>query len=562
MNKKIIVNCNNRETRVALIEERELVEIYIERPIHQRVVGNIYYGVVANVLPGMQAAFVDIGLERNAFLYVDDVILPEKSKETREGGKRKTIEELLQEGDRLLVQVVKEPFGNKGARVTCQITLPGRFLVLMPNVSYVGISRRIEDPEERQRLKNLADSVKPENMGLIARTVAEGVSMECLRNDVDFLTKMWKKIQSRIKSKEAPLLVHQDVNLIYRIVRDLFTENIDQFLIDARYEYEKVLETLEFVSPALVNKVFYYRGEKPIFDKYNLENELEKALKRNVWLECGGYLVFDQTEALTVIDVNTGKYIGSKNLEDTVFKANKEAARQIPRQLRLRDIGGIIIIDFIDMNSSEHEKEILNILEENLSKDRTKAHILGITNLGLVEMTRKKVRQGLDAVLMQPCSYCEGRGKVLSVEFMSSKVERILKKMLMNEEGEAILLEVNKNVAALLIGSNGSNLRKIEEETNKTVYIRGSESMHLEKFKILMVGEEREVSRAASPVNPGQVCRVKIEEPHLSNPYDGIARVQGFVIDVQAGGAYVGENVEVEITEVAKTYARGRLLRH
>ena len=562
MNKKIIVNCENRETRVAVLEEGELVEIYIERPVHQRVVGNVYYGVVANVLPGMQAAFVDIGLEKNAFLYVDDVLAGDGDKEFTSNDKRKNIEELLRVGDNVLVQVVKEPFGSKGARVTCQITLPGRFLVLMPTVNYIGISRRIEKAEERQRLKSLAESIRAVDMGMIVRTVAEGKESECLRQEIKFLMRLWEKIQQKVKFKEVPSLVHQDLNLIYRIVRDLFNDDIHQLLIDNKYEYEKVLEILDYVSPALKNKIFFYRGEKPIFEKYNLENEIEKALKRNVWLSCGGYLVFDQSEALTVIDVNTGKYIGSTNLEDTVYKTNMDAAREIPRQLRLRDVGGIIIIDFIDMNNKDHENNVLAVLEESLKKDRTKAHVLGMTNLGLVEMTRKKVRQGLDAVLMQSCSYCDGKGKILSVEVMSSKIERMLKKTLTSEEGEAILLEVNQSVAALLIGSNGSNLKKIEEETNKTIFIRGSDTMHVEKYKVIMVGKERDVSRLASPVTLGGVYRVKIEEPHLTNPYDGIARIQGFIIDVQAGGAYVGEDIKVEITEVAKTYARAKILNH
>lgn len=561
MNKKIIVNCDNRETRVAVLEEGELVEIYIERPVSQRVVGNIYYGIVANVLPGMQAAFVDIGLEKNAFLYVDDV-LPPGNKRNISKKKKRAIQEVLRPGDGVLVQVVKEPFGSKGARVTCHITLPGRFLVLMPTVDYVGVSRRIDSSEERQRLKKLAKDIKPDNMGLIVRTVAQKKGFNCLRSDQEFILKMWKKIQQRKKYREAPCLVHQDLNLLYRIVRDLFNDSIDQLLVDTRYEYEKVVEILEYLSPAIKNRVFFYRGEKPIFEKYNLEQEIEKALRRTVWLDCGGYLVIDQAEALTVIDVNTGKYTGSTNLEDTVYKTNLEAAREIPRQLRLRDIGGIIIIDFIDMSQGEHEKKILQVLEDNLRKDRTKAHILGITNLGLVEMTRKKVRQGLESVLLESCNYCEGKGKVLTAEIMSSKVERLLKKILLNEEGEAILLEVNQKVAAMLIGSNGSNLKKMEEETHKSIFIRGSATMHQEKYRIIMVGEEKEVSRKASPVARGQVCDVKIEEPHLTNPYDGIARIQGFIIDVQAAGSHVGERVEVEITEVAKTYARARLRSH
>lgn len=551
MKKKIIVNCDSKETRVAVLEDDRLAEIYLERPVYQRVVGNIYKGVVENVLPGMQAAFVNIGLERNAFLYVDDVC--------SRGNGRKPIEKRLKPGEEIMVQVAKEPFGSKGARLTCQTTLPGRFIVLMPTVEYIGISRRIEDPKERDRLKKIVDAARPKSMGLIVRTVAEGADEESLKQDIDFLALLWRRIQGKKGKVKAPALLHQDLDLIYRIVRDLFNEDIDDFTIDTGFEYEKIMETLDYVAPDLRNKVRLYRKKKPIFDYYGIEEEIEKALSRKVWLACGGYLIIDQMEALTAIDVNTGRYIGKKNLAETILKTNLDAAEEIVRQIRLRDIGGIIIIDFIDMNSEKHQQKIVGRLEELMKGDRTRAHVQGITSLGLVEMTRKKVRQGIDDFLQQECPYCGGKGKVLTASVVSSRIEHELKNRLKEEKAEAILVEVHHSVASLLIGSNGLYLKKMEEETGKNIFIRGSDHMHIEKHSVLRVGSLKDVKNSAYPVEAGGVYQVKIEEPHANNPYDGIARVSGFVLDVIGGGAYVGETVEVEIQEMARTYAKARL---
>jgi ribonuclease G len=557
MQKKIVINCDNKQTRVAVLENDKPVEIYIERPVHQRVVGNIYKGVVANVLPGMQAAFVDIGLERNAFLYVDDALVQEDG---ATGKNKKTIEEILRPGEEVMVQVVKEPFGSKGARLTRQITIPGRHLVLMPNVDYTGVSRRIEEPDERERLRQVAAELRPQGTGLIVRTVAEGLEMEAFQQDLNFLVPLWERILDRYQQKPAPNLVYQDLDLIYRIIRDLFTEQIQQLIIDTRYEYEKIQEALDMVDPALKIRINLYAGNEPIFDVYNIETEIERALSRTVWLDCGGYLVFDHTEALTVIDVNTGKYIGKTNLADTVLKTNLEAATEIIRQVRLRDIGGIIIIDFIDMDSEEHRCQVLERLSEKARDDRTKSHILGLTGLGLVEMTRKKARQGLDAVLQQTCSYCGGRGKVLTADVMSARTERQLISYLNGLDVQAILVEMHQSVAGLLIGPGGSYLRRLEEETGKTIFIRGSETVHVEKYKILATGTLEAVQQMAYPVAVGEVHQVKVEEPHANNPYDGIARISGFVIDVQAGGAYVGEKINVEILEVSKTFARAKIV--
>jgi ribonuclease G len=558
MQKKIVINCDNKQTRVAVLEKDKPVEIYLERPVHQRVVGNIYKGVVANVLPGMQAAFVDIGLERNAFLYVDDAVLPDENS----GGnrKKKTIEQLLRPGEEIMVQVVKEPFGSKGARLTRQITIPGRHLVLMPMAEYTGVSRRIEETEERERLRQSVAELRPPGMGLIVRTVAEGQDLDGFRQDLNFLVSLWERIQAKYKQQPAPCMVYQDLDLIYRIIRDLFTDEIGQMVVDTRYEYEKILDILDVLAPNLKTRVTHYAGEAGIFDVYGIESEIEKAISRTVWLDCGGYLVFDHTEALTVIDVNTGKYIGKTNLADTVLKTNLEAATEIIRQVRLRDIGGIIIIDFIDMDTEEHRRAVLDRLTEKAREDRTKSHILGLTGLGLVEMTRKKARQGLDAVLQQTCPYCGGRGKVLTSDVISARTERQLKMYLDGLEAEAVLVEAHQSVAGLLIGPGGSYLRRLEEETGKAIFIRGSETIHVEKYKIIATGTIEEVQAVAFPVEVGEHYEVKVEEPHANNPYDGIARISGFVIDVQAGGAYVGEKINVEIIEVARTFARGKIV--
>lgn len=556
MEQMIIVNCDHKETRVALLENGKLVEIYIERSLRQRIVGNIYKGVVENVLPGMQAAFVNIGEEKNAFLYVDDI--PCSQKGEWQGG-RPPIQRLLHVGEELMVQVMKESFGSKGARLTGYISLPGRFLVFMPGLNYVGVSRRIKCQEERERLKKIVDKEKPPDAGVIVRTAAEGANEESLKNDLKFLVRLWDKIKNSYRQEKGTALIHKDVALVYRIVRDLFNERVSRFIIDSDGEYHKVLELLQCISPHLKNRVVYYKGPEPIFEHYHIEGEIEKSLNRVVWLKCGGYLVFDQTEALTVVDVNTGKYTGKSNLAQTVLNTNLEAAEEIARQIRLRDIGGIIIVDFIDMKGEEHRQLVLDKLKENMSRDRTRSQVLGITSLGLVEIARKKVRQGLAAVMQQPCSYCQGRGKVLSPEAVSSKVERELRKILNCQDVEAVLVETNSEVAALLIGSGGTYLKRLEAELGKSIFVRGSDNLHVEKYKVLMSGTLREVERHALPVEEGDIYRVRVEERHLANPEHGIARVHGFILDIEGAGDLVGEEVQVIIKETSRTFARAVL---
>ncbi len=558
MEQKIIVNYDPKETRVAVLENGKPVELYLERPLRQRLVGNIYKGTVENVLPGMQAAFVSIGEDRNAFLYVDDIPQPEDEGSSG-GGSRLPIQRLLHVGEEIMVQVMKESFGSKGARLTGNITLPGRYLVFMPDHNYVGVSRRIKSQEERDRLKKILEKIKPSDVGVIVRTAAEGADAESLDNDFQFLAGLWEKTQKNFQRENSTALLYQDVALIYRIVRDLFNDHVSRFIIDNKQEYRKVLEILDYLSPHLKSRVVFYREKEPIFERFHIEEEIERSLNRMVWLKSGGYLVFDQTEALTVIDVNTGKYIGKNNLEQTLFKTNMEATEEVARQIRLRDIGGIIIVDFIDMNTEEHRQQVLEKLKENMSRDRTKSQVLGITHLGLVEIARKKVRQGIAAVMQQPCSYCQGKGRVRSPEAVSGKVERELKSVLQRTEVEAVLVETNSEVAALLIGSGGLYLKKLEAETGKSIFIRGSDNMHVEQYKILMSGSLQEVERHALPVEEGGIYRVRVEDPHTSNPEHGIARLHGYIIDIEGAGDLVSEEVQVLIKETARTFARAVL---
>lgn len=557
MDKKIIVNCDNRATRVALLEKGKLVEMDIERPLQHRVVGNLYKGTVANVLPGMQAAFIDIGLEKNAFLYVDDIFTDLDDENPSPA--RSSIDKLLKVGEEIMVQVVKEPYGSKGARVTGQITIPGRYLVLVPGADYIGVSRRIESQSERDRLRREVEKLKPTDLGLIVRTVAEGVESEVMAQDLQFLVQLWNRIFTRFSQKSAPSILYQDLSLTCRIARDLFVEEFSSFLIDNEHEFDKVREIVDYISPHLKSKVKLYKEKEPIFERYGIDVELEKALARQVWLRSGGYLVFDEAEALTVVDVNTGRYIGRRNLADTILKTNLEAAEEIARQVRLRDIGGIIIVDFIDMSIEDHRRKVIDKLNAAIKNDRTKTYVLGLTNLGLVEMTRKKVRQDLSEYLQMACPYCSGSGRVLTPLVVSTRIESDLKDELRNENSKAILVEMHHEVAAIIIGSGGGNLKKLEEELKRHIFIRGTKDIHIERYQIIARGSHKEIQALALPVKIGDILDLTIEEPHSTNPNHGIARIQGFVINVEGAGEKAGQVVKVEIKDVNRTFARAVL---
>jgi ribonuclease G len=499
LGKKLFINSLDRETRVALMENNKAIEYLIERPLEKRVVGNVYKGKIANVLPGMQAAFVDIGINKNAFLYVDDIYVSKGiSKEDHKD--LPTVKELVREGEEILIQVNKEAVGNKGARVTTNIALPGRYLVYLPFGQHIGISRRIEAEEERARLKSVADRLVQDKEGLIIRTVCEGVGEQELQADISHLRTRWSEILTEAKGSSTKSLIYQEVDMISKLVRDLMTEEIEECVIDDKTQFNRLLQELHHY-PELEGRITLYTGAQNIFDYYQISTEIDKSLRRKVWLKSGGYIVIDQTEALTVIDINTGKFIGNQNLEETVLRTNLEAAKEIARQVRLRDIGGIIIIDFIDMIMEENQQSVLNQLEEALKQDRTKSNIVGLTSLGLVEMTRKKIRQNIVEVLSKPCTYCDGRGITLSEESVAAQVERVLLEYRQNQDIEAILVQVHPLVAGKLMGQKRRKLQELEERCGFKIFFQNDGGIHVEEYKLLYVGSLMEVRRRLEKCN-------------------------------------------------------------
>lgn len=489
--KEILVEVYDEETKVAVLEDDQLVEIYVERAPNPRLGGNIYKGIIKNVLPGMQAAFIDIGLERNAFLYVQDAIAQMEEHDEEEHFKEKiplNIMDVVKEGQELVVQVAKEPVGTKGARVTTRLTLPGRYLVLIPNVEYIGISRRIENEEERERLKKVTQEIKPPNTGVIIRTVAEGASAEELKQDIDHLLKIYQRIIERAEKLAAPSVIHKDLELIQRILRDVFSEDTQKLYVNSRMVLERVLEYLDITDPSLKGRVFLQHTGN-LFAEHAIDYELTQALKRKVWLKSGGYLIIDQVEALTAIDVNTGKFVGKTNLADTVLKTNVEAAKEIARQLRLRNIGGIVIVDFIDMHNPEHQQQVLKVLENEIKRDRVKVHILGITPLGLVEMTRKKIRQSLSSTLERVCPCCEGKGKVLSEETIYYSLIADLKAMTERTAASRFIVYVNPHMAGYV--SETERLEYLHNSVGVPVSLKTKDGFELDKYEIQPVYQDQ-----------------------------------------------------------------------
>lgn len=474
MNKSIIASVMPEETRVALLEAGELMEVSVERSESGHLVGNIYKGKVKNVLPGMQAAFVDIGRDKNAFLYMGDA------------GRQAACQHLTI-GQDVLVQIAKDAMGDKGPRATISLTLPGRYIVLMPTVDYIGISRRIEEEPERERLRQIAEKIRPAGMGVIVRTVAIGKGEEDLIKDMAYLANMWSILSSRAKRSNAPALIYRDAELVVRIVRDYLTEDVTEFVIDNQEAYNRVVDLLTHISPELAECVRLYTPtgqENDIFSRFNLDAQLDGLRDRRVELACGGYLVIDHTEALTVIDVNTGKFVGKTNLSETVFQTNLEAAAQIVRQLRLRDIGGIIIIDFIDMDKAEQRAAVLAVLELELKKDRTKSNVLGFTSLGLVEMTRKKARQSINGMLYSQCPYCLGKGRIKSPETVVLDIKRDVRKLnKRSRPGGRLLIQAHPQVADLL--TKQGELKRLEEETARSLMLETVVELNPEIFSLL-----------------------------------------------------------------------------
>lgn len=498
MTKELVISTTSHETRVALLEGGHIAELYIERERERGIVGNIYKGKVIRVLPGMQAAFVDIGLEKAAFLYVADVHDEmEQVERTIEGeeqlddqGERSEalqlppIEELLHEGQELLVQISKEPIGTKGARITSHISLPGRHLVYMPTVDHVGISRRIESEEERERLRRIVESMRTPETGFIVRTVSEGKSEDDLRNDMEFLVGLWDNLSRGLDEVNAPSLIHSDLDVTSKVLRDILTEDVKRIIVDNVEEYNKIVRFLRTFMPRLNYCIELYEGDEPVFDAYGLEVEISRALGRKVWLKSGGSIIIEQTEALTAIDVNTGRYVGKHNLEDTILKTNLEAVKEIAFQLRLRNIGGLIIIDFIDMEKEAHREKVHGALEDALKGDKNKTNILKISELGLVEMTRKRVRESIGRTLCEPCSYCEGKGYVKGKLTIIYEVLRELQRELVDLPAGHVTLLAHPEIAGLLVDEERCGLDELEKRYGRAVSINSRPGFHIEQFEI------------------------------------------------------------------------------
>ncbi len=510
MFKQLVINDFEHETRVALVEDGTIAELFVERHDDSDIAGNIYKGLVKRVLPGMQAAFVDIGLNQAAFIYVNDLVHEEvdefekmflaenvenedqeeddgKLREISNGRANLQIEDLIVEGQEIMVQVAKAPIGTKGARVTGYISLPGRFLVLMPNAAHIGVSRRIEDENERKRLRKLVAEIKNDEYGYIVRTAAEGARAEKLLSEMAFLNNLWNNVLKKYKNSAPASLIHKELTVSLRAVRDLLTHEVEKLIIDSKSGYESIVSFLDNFMPSLKNSVEYYDGIEPIFDAYNLEGDTSRALKRKVWLKSGGYIVIEQTEALSAIDVNTGRFVGKHNLEETIFKTNLEAVKEIAYQIRLRDLGGIIIIDFIDMEKKSNQEKVYKALVEALQRDRSKTHVLPMSEMGLIQMTRKRIRKPLTRLMCEPCFYCDGEGYLISKKSICYNIYREILRDVDDMAGIKCTLKVNPEIAELLLGEENRIIANLEKKIQRQIVIFPNNQFHMEQFDFFEV---------------------------------------------------------------------------
>ncbi len=498
MQREIFINIAQHEKRVAILENKHIEEFYVERPDYVNLVGNIYKGKVESVLPGMGAAFVNLGLEKNGFLYVADAVtgmssyeklLEEGSEEEMEKmeGKKPlpSITELLKKGDDVVVQVVKEPIGTKGARLTTQISIPGRFLVLMPFDNHIGLSKRLESREERDRIRKIIEELKlPKDVGFIIRTAAQGASQKDFFRESRYLLNLWNHIKARARKVRPPQMIHQEYDIVLRVARDIFTTDVAKFEIDSRGDFKRVSRFLRILAPHLRPRLKFYGDRVPLFEKFDIEKQINKLYDRVVQLKSGGYLIFDQTESLVAIDVNSGKFVGKRNLEDTAFKTNMEAAEEIPRQLKLRDLGGIIIIDFIDMEYADHRRSVFKTLEKNLEDDKAKTKILNISSIGLVEMTRQRMRKSIESKSYQKCPYCSGRGIVKSVSTIAIELMRKLERFLVETKSRDIFVSLHPEVAYYISAPERNMIKPLERRFRKSIRILEDPNLHVEDIKI------------------------------------------------------------------------------
>jgi ribonuclease G len=565
MKKTILVSADRGETRVAVLEsktkggKRDVAELYIERRGRRSIVGNIYKGKVDNVLPGMEAAFVDIGLERNGFLHVDEIVLPNGEQAPRRGrgtGKGRRIDELIKPGQEIVVQVVKDPLKTKGARLSMNVSIAGRYLVYAPQGSGVGVSRRLAD-SERDRLRKMVDRTYKGPGGLIVRTAAHGAKKADFVREVGYLHKLNDVLQRRTEQIVAPDLVFQEADLPVRVLRDVFLSDFEKAIIDSPKQFERVTSFFQRTAPELVDGVELYKERKPLLEKWGIDKEIESTLGKRVDLASGGYLIIDYAEALTVMDVNSGSFTGrgKGGLEETITRVNTEAAEEAVRQLRLRDIGGIIVIDFIDMARARNRDKVLKTLRKALDADKSKSYVVEVSPLGLVEMTRQNVTDGVREILTVPCPTCEGEGVVLSGETVALDAMRRLPDIAAGaKEAEALLLRVHPKVAAELIDPE-SGLAELETETGKQFHFEGGDALPIDTFEVVETGSRAEIEERALPFKVGEEVLVKIDEPHMYNADDAVARVDSYIVSVTGGGRFVGQRKLVRIERVERAAA-------
>jgi ribonuclease G len=591
LKKQVLVSVDRGETRVGLLEatgtvaERkpgsggtrrrrkttnpaagyQVAELYLERRGARSIVGNIYKGRVDNVLAGLEAAFVDIGLEKNGFLHVDEIVLPgvEAPRRGRGSGREgRQITDMLKPGQDIVVQVVKDPLKTKGARLSMDLTIAGRYMVYAPYGEGVGVSRRLDD-KERERLRKEAAKLDLKGAGAIIRTAAQGAKRADLERELLYLFKLGEVLQKRVAETAAPALVFQEADLSVRVVRDIFSAAFERAIVDDPKQHHRLLSFFSRTAPELVDRVELWEEDKPLFEAFGVEQVLASTLSRRVDLASGGYLMIDYAEALTVIDVNSGSFIGrgkGARLEDTITKTNLEAADEVVRQLRLRDIGGIIVIDFIDMARARNRDAVLKTLRKALDEDRTKTFVVEISPLGLVEMTRQNVTDGVREIMTRPCPTCDGEGVIKSEETIAIEFERRMRDLAKETDAEALLIQMNPRVSAEFTSNDARVLHAIEEETGKWFHFEGSEGLPVDHFAVLLEGEREQVLERALPFREGEEVHVEIVEPHMYSPGDAVAKVDGYIISVRGATKHVGEKRMVRIEEVGRTSAVASLV--
>ncbi|MCJ7666422.1 MAG: Rne/Rng family ribonuclease, partial [Actinobacteria bacterium] len=545
------------ETRVAILESRRVIQLYFDRKNKKSMVGNIYVGKVKNVLPSLDAAFVDIGEDRNAFLYVNEVGFDDSELEKGEDVPKK-IQYVLKPNQTILVQVTKDPMKTKGARLTTFISIPGRYLVLAPFNDGVGVSKKLAD-EERERLRKIATEIKPKDLGLIVRTAAQGVDRNMLQKDLKILIRNLNQISKNSEKRKKPGLVSQEHTMIMRLLRDIFDEDFNAIYVDKKTTRRDIGKYFNSVGIKFSN-IIVHHGQENLFEEFNVNESIESALERKVWLKSGGFIVIDHGEAMTTIDVNTGKYTSGKSSGQAILRTNLEAAETIANQLRLRDIGGIIVIDFIDMTGEKDRNRVARRFQQCLENDKTKAEIMKFSKLGLMEMTRKNVSDGILGTMCKVCPCCEGRGFVKSEETIRLEIERKVRKLARESKNKAFLFKLNSDIAALIIGQDGKNLKHLESTTKRYIAIQSDPKLPLDTFLLIAEGTVGNIREAARPCQVGDILDLTVEEQYLHNKNDAISRLDGYIVQIIGGGKYLGKRAKVKIKSVSRTSAVAEII--